>query len=138
MWRTILSIVGGLVAWGFVATLLNFALRLWLPGYAEAEPALAFTLVMKISRLSLAAVSCLAAGAAVRTIAPESRVAPWVVGLILLAVFVPAHVQLWNRFPVWYHLTFLLTLAPLVALGAVALRLTRDTEMTYGRSPSRS
>ena len=73
MWRTIASIIAGLVAWGVIATLLNFGLRLWLPGYVEAEPVLAFTLVMKIARLSLAGISCLAAGAVVRAIAPESR-----------------------------------------------------------------
>ena len=128
MWRTILSVVVGLVAWGLVATILNFGLRLWLPGYIQAEPAMAFTLVMKIARLLLASFSCLAAGAVVRAIAPESRAAPWVAGLVLLAVFVPVHVQLWNVFPVWYHLTFLVTLAPLVALGAAALRLTPSRE----------
>ena len=128
MWRTIWSVVVGLVAWGLVATILNFGLRLWLPGYIQAEPAMAFTLVMKIARLLLASFSCLAAGAVVRAIAPESRAAPWVAGLVLLAVFVPVHVQLWNVFPVWYHLTFLVTLAPLVALGAAALRLTPSRE----------
>src|SRR4029453_7210638 len=129
MWRTILSVVVGLVAWGLVATILNFGLRLWLPGYIQAEPAMAFTLVMKIARLLLASFSCLAAGAVVRAIAPESRAAPWVAGLVLLAVFVPVHVQLWNVFPVWYHLTFLVTLAPLVALGAAALRLIPPREV---------
>ena len=138
MWRTILSIVAGLVAWGLVATLLNFGLRLWLSGYAEAEPAMAFTLVMMFARLSLAALSCLAAGAAVRVIAPASQAAPWVVGLILLAVFVPVHVQLWTKFPVWYHLTFLLTLAPLVAAGAAGLRPMCSMEIHEGRSLSRS
>jgi hypothetical protein len=118
MWRTVLSIVAGLVAWAVVATILNFGVRLWLPGYAQAEPVMAFTLVMKIARLSLAALACLAAGALVRAIAPASRAAPWIVGLILLCLFVPVHIQLWTKFPIWYHLTFLLTLAPLVALGA--------------------
>ena len=37
---------------------------------------------------------------------------------ILLVLFIPEHVRLWNVFPVWYHLTFLLTLAPLLVLGA--------------------
>ena len=118
MWRTILSVVCGLVAWMVVATILNFPLRLWLPGYAEAEPAMEFTLAMKIARLLIGGFASLGAGAVARAIAPASRVAPWVVGLILLAVFVPEHVRLWSKFPVWYHLTFLVTLAPLVALGA--------------------
>ena len=118
MLRTVSSVVVGLLMWGLVATLLNFGLRLWLPGYAQAEPLMAFTLVMKIARLLLAAIACLAAGATIRMIAPSSLAAPWVVGLVLLAMFVPVHVQLWDKFPVWYHLTFLVTLAPLVVLGA--------------------
>lgn len=117
MWRTVLSVLGGLVAWGFIVTLLNFGLRLWLPGYVEAEPAMAFTLPMKIGRLLMSAVSCVAAGAVVRVIAPSSRFAPWIAGLTLMVMFLPVHVQLWPRFPVWYHLTFLLPLAPLFALG---------------------
>jgi hypothetical protein len=118
MWRTILGVVIGLVAWILVVTLLDIVLRLSIPGYASVERALTFTLTMKIARLSIAAATSLIAGAIVRLIAPESRVAPWIVGLILLAFFVPVHVQIGARLPGWYHLTFLLTLAPLVALGA--------------------
>jgi len=42
----------------------------------------------------------------------------WVLGGILLVAFIPIHIQLWARFPVWYHLAFLGTLIPLVVLGA--------------------
>jgi hypothetical protein len=117
MWRTIAGIIAGLVAWGVVVTILNLGLRLWLPGYMQAEPAMQFTLGMKIARLSIGALSTLAAGAVVRTIT-RSNLAPWIVGLVLLALFVPDHIHIWNKFPAWYHLTFLITLAPLVALGA--------------------
>jgi len=118
MWRTILAVVGGLVAWALVATLLNIGVRQVLPGYSEAEPVLAFTLAMKIARLSLAILASLAAGAAARSIAPASKAAPWIVGFIMLALFLPVHISIWPRLPVWYHLFFLITLAPAVALGA--------------------
>jgi hypothetical protein len=118
MWRTILGVVVGLVAWVLVVTLLDIVLRLSIPGYASVEHALTFTLTMEIARLSIAAATSLIAGALVRLIAPSSRMAPWIAGLILLAFFVPTHVQIGARLPLWYHLTFLLTLAPLVALGA--------------------
>jgi hypothetical protein len=42
-----------------------------------------------------------------------------VVGSVVLAIFVPVHVALWSKFPVWYHLTFLLTIIPAVLLGAL-------------------
>ena len=34
----------GLVVWFVVATVGNFAIRRWVSGYAEAEPAMRFTL----------------------------------------------------------------------------------------------
>jgi hypothetical protein len=118
MWRTIASIVAGLVAWALVVTVLNFGLRAAIPGYHAAEATLQFTLAMKIARLSEAALASLAAGAVVGLIAPSKQWVSWLVGLIILALFLPVHAQLWSKFPVWYHLAFLVPLAPLVALGA--------------------
>jgi hypothetical protein len=118
MWRAILGIIGGLVAWTAVVTCIDIGLRHALPGYQAAEPTLAFTLAMMIARLSMAAFTSLVAGAVVRAIAPASRFAPWIVGLVLLALFLPEHIRIGSRLPLWYHLVFLITLAPLVALGA--------------------
>jgi hypothetical protein len=122
MKRLIFAIVAGLVVWMLVATLLNFGLRAGIPGYAAAEPTMTFTLGMKIARLTLAALASLAAGAAADSIAPARRGIAWLLGAIILAMFIPVHIQLWARFPVWYHLFFLVTLVPLVALGAALTR----------------
>lgn len=122
MWRTIGSVVAGLVSWAVVVTLLNFGLRAAIPGYHAAEATLEFTLVMKIGRLTEAALASLAAGALVGRIAPSSRWAPWITGLIILAIFLPVHIGLWAKFPPWYHLAFLVPLAPLVSLGATLAR----------------
>ena len=127
MGRTILGVLGGLVTWTIVVTLLDIGLRFVLPGYRAAEPALAFTLTMKIARLTEAVIASLAAGAAVRAIAPTSTWAPWIVGLIAVAIFLPEHIRIWDRLPVWYHLFFLVTLAPFAALGA---RIGRRKEIT--------
>jgi hypothetical protein len=117
MWRTAGSIVAGLVTWIVVVTLLNFGLRAAIPDYHAAETTLQFTMAMKIGRLAEAALTSITAGAVVSWIAPSKKWAPGAVGLIMLALFLPEHIRLWNSFPVWYHLTFLVTLAPLVALG---------------------
>jgi hypothetical protein len=69
--------------------------------YRLAEHTLVFTLGMKIARLSMAAVTSVATGVLLRAIAPGSRLAPWIVGLVVLALFLPAHIQLWHRFPIW-------------------------------------
>lgn len=118
MRRAVLGVIAGLVTWGAVATLLDIGLRFALPGYRAAEPLLAFTLTMKVARLLLGAASSLAAGVVTRLVAPASKLAPWIVGGITLAVFLPGHIQIWSRLPVWYHLIFLTTLLPLVVIGA--------------------
>lgn len=117
MWRTLASILAGLVAWAVIVTILNLGLRAAIPGYHAAEATLQFTLAMKIGWLTEAALASIAAGAIVGLIVPTKKWAPWLVGLFILIMFLPTHVQLWNRFPVWYHLAFLIPLAPLIALG---------------------
>ena len=122
MWRTIGSVVAGLVAWAVIVTILNFGLRAALPGYHAAEATLQFTAAMKAGRLIEAAITSLAAGMVVGLIEPSKRWAPALAGVIVLALFLPVHIQLWNKFPVWYHLTFLVPLVPLVVLGGMLTR----------------
>ena len=117
MWRTILSVVAGLAAWVMVITLLNFGLRAAIPGYHAAEATLQFTMAMKVGRLTEAALASIAAGGVVRLIEPTRRWVPAIVGLLILGMFLPVHVNLWGKFPAWYHLSFLLPIVPLVVLG---------------------
>jgi hypothetical protein len=134
MWRTVLSIVAGLVAWGLIVTVLNFGLRTMLPGYHAAEATLQFTLAMKAGRLIEAALTSVATGAIVALVAPSKKWAPWLVGLIILAMFLPVHVKLWDKFPAWYHLAFLVPLAPLVAFGASLVRSGREQARSVSAS----
>ncbi len=118
MKRSIAAFFAGMIAWILVVSLLNRLLRLGIEGYAASEPAMTFTLGMMLARLGMAAVASLVAGAVTRWIAPSSERVAWVMGLVILALFVPSHVMLWHSFPIWYHLTFLVTLVPLVMLGS--------------------
>jgi hypothetical protein len=118
MKRPILAFLAGLATWVLVVSLLNRGLRVSLEGYAVAEPRMTFTLGMQAARLAIAAITSLVAGAVAGWIArPSARVA-WVLGAVLLAAFIPDHVRLWNLFPLWYHLSFLVTLVPLIVLGS--------------------
>ena len=45
---------------------------------------------------------------------------PSACGLVLF--FVPVRYSLWAQFPLWYHAAFLLSLSPLVWLGAKVLQ----------------
>jgi hypothetical protein len=116
--RQIIAFVTALVTWLLIASLLNRLLRSGLPGYAAAEPAMAFTLSMKWLRLALAAAASLGAGYVLARLAPGARRLPWILGSLLLAAFLPVHYNLWSRFPIWYHTVFLLSIIPLVAIGA--------------------
>ena len=116
--RVALAIAAGFVVWFAVATVGNLAIRWLLPGYAEVEKAMNFSLAMLTARLVVGAVASLAAGAACVVIGRSARAAIYLFALLLLALFVPVHVGLWAKFPLWYHIVFLGSLVPLVVLGA--------------------
>lgn len=126
MKRSILACLAGLLTWVVVVSVIDRVLRLSLPGYTAAEHSLQFTLAMKWARLLMAIVTSLAAGAVTRWISPSTRWAPWIVGGVVLAMFLPVHIAIWSKFPVWYHLTFLLTIVPAVLVGASLPRRNRS------------
>ena len=132
MKRSILACLAGLLTWIIVVSVINRVLRMAIPDYTVAEHTLQFTLTMKWARLAMAIVTSLAAGAVTAWIAPASRWASWIVGCVVLALFLPLHVVIWSRLPVWYHLTFLLTIIPAVRVGALLpARRTNDLGEVY-------
>jgi hypothetical protein len=118
MWRRVIALVSALLAWGIIASLLNRLLRVVLPGYAAAEPAMDYTLSMQWARLALGALASISAGYILARLGPDARRLPLILGALLLAMFLPVHYNLWNKFPIWYHLLFLLTIIPFVVAGA--------------------
>ena len=117
--KTVAAVIVGLVTWILVATLVNFPLRAWWPHYHEAETAFNFTLGMKLFRLALGALASVCSGFVAAWIANGRRTAAIALGILLLVLFIPNHYLLWEKFPVWYHLTFLVSLFPLTLLGAM-------------------
>jgi hypothetical protein len=135
MKRSILACLAGLLTWIVVVTVINRVLRLSLPDYTAAERTLQFTLGMKWARLLMAIVTSVASGAVTGWISRSSFGAPLIVGSLVLAMFVPFHIAIWSKFPVWYHLTFLLTIIPAVLVGALLPALgNRDVNEDYSRS----
>jgi hypothetical protein len=120
--KTIGAAIAGLVTWFFVATVLNLALRAWWPHYHEAELAFNFTFAMKLARLVLGAISSLGAGFVAAWIGKGRMGAATLTGIVLLGLFIPGHYRIWSKFPVWYHLTFLVSLLPLTLLGIAFYR----------------
>jgi len=118
--KALLAVVAGLVVWIAVVTVTGLIMRSSWPAYARVADAMTFTLPMMLARLSIGALATLAAGWVTAAIAPQPMLVRLMPGLILLAAFIPQHIALWNIFPVWYHLTFLLSLVPLKYLGGRA------------------
>lgn len=121
MMRIILGVIAGLIVWTVVVTVCDVAMRkLWID-YAFVEKSLVFTLPMKIMRLLESGLSSVVSGFAVALVARERVKWPLVTGLVILATFLPEHISIWHRFPVWYHLTFFASL-PLLSLAGGLLK----------------
>jgi len=111
------GVVAGLAIWITVVTVVGAIMRRSWPAYASVADTMTFTLPMLIARLLIGALATLAAGRVTAMIAPRSMLARLMPGVLLLTAFIPWHLTLWDKFPAWYHLTFLLSLVPLTYLG---------------------
>jgi|SRR6187397_1014929 hypothetical protein len=120
MVKAIIANVAGLVAWIAVVAVAGVLMRSSWPAYSRVADEMTFTLPMMLARLSIGALATLAAGWVTAAIVARPMLVRLMPGLVLLAAFIPQHIALWNNFPVWYHLTFLLSLVPLTYLGGRA------------------
>jgi hypothetical protein len=114
--RLIGGIVVGVLAWGIVVTILNLGLRHGWPAYGAVERAMLFTVPMMAARLSISGISSLVGGYAAAAIGRSGQAA-LIAGVLLLLIFLPIHYTIWSKFPLWYHLTFLVSLPLLSVIG---------------------
>ena len=119
------GVVAGLAVWIALVTVAGAIMRLSWPAYASVADQMVFTLPMLVARLLVGALATLATGLVTAMIAPRSLPARLMPGVLLLLGFIPVHVMLWDKFPVWYHLTFLLSLVPLTYLGGTMVSFER-------------
>ncbi|MFZ3323636.1 MAG: hypothetical protein WA190_14790 [Usitatibacter sp.] len=115
--KVILAVLSGFIVWFVAATIINLLVRALLPGYAEAEHTMQFTLPMLLARLAMGAVSSVVAGLACALVARADFLAVKILAVVLVLFFLPVHYSLWAQFPPWYHAIFLISLAPLVLAG---------------------
>jgi len=120
MLRGILGAVAGIVGWFVTAFVLFSALHYLWPAYAAVEKAETFTVPMMAARLASSGIGSLVGGYAASAVSRERMWAALGAGVIILAVFVPYHLtpEVWAKFPVWYHLTFFISLPLLSLIGA--------------------
>jgi hypothetical protein len=116
MGKQVVGVVVGLVVWFAAAVVAGVLLRWLWPEYVAASVDMSFTLPMKLTRLSIGALATIAAGAVAALLGREGWTAA-ATGALLLLIFIPQHINLWDKFPIWYHLTFLTSLVPLAVVG---------------------
>jgi len=117
MWRIAGGVVVGAVVWCLGVAALAFVLRAAWPEMAAIRDMTLLTVPMLFTRLAVSALSSTAGGFGASVASGEKRWAAIGSGLLLLLVFVPYHATIWHNFPVWYHLTFFVSLPLLAALG---------------------
>jgi len=125
MARGILGVIAGLAVWVISVTAAGVIMRSAWPAYASVAEAMTFTLPMMVARLSIGACATLAMGYSTAVVARRATLATLLPGVVLLLAFIPEHITIWNKFPVWYHLTFLLSLVPLSYAGGTIARARR-------------
>jgi sugar phosphate permease len=74
---------------------------------------------MLVMRLLLGALSSLCAGFLAARITKGSRGTVHMLACLLVVAFIPVHYERWDRFPVWYHLVFLVSLLAATIFGAM-------------------
>src|SRR5262245_14541473 len=121
MVRKTLGVIAGLAVWAGVVTAAGSFMRAAWPAYASVADAMTFTLPMMIARLTIGAIATLAMGLVTTAVTRRSILAT-LPGALLLLAFVPEHIRIWDKFPVWYHLTFLLSLVPLSFVGGTIVK----------------
>lgn len=120
MLRLIGGVIAGVVTWAVVVTVLNLGLRHGWPAYAAVEKAMLFTVPMMGARLSISGISSLVSGYVASAIGRGQSAL--IAGVVLLLIFVPFHYTIWSKFPLWYHLTFFVSLPLLSFIGGQASR----------------
>jgi hypothetical protein len=123
MRRILLGLVAGFVIWISIGAFGFYLLRLFWHDYAAAEPDMNFSLPMQLARLAIGVACSIGGGWIAALAAKRNPKAAWTLGVLLLLLFIPVHYGLWNKFPIWFHLAFLLTLVPITGFSA---RLARE------------
>ncbi|HUO87945.1 MAG TPA: hypothetical protein VMU08_02125 [Rhizomicrobium sp.] len=109
--------MAGIVTWLAVVTGVSLALRAGVPALA-ADLAKHATMTALWERLAISFLGSLLGGLVAALVSGERMRAPLIAGVLLLLWWGTYHVtMIWNQFPVWYHLTFFVSLVLLSVLG---------------------
>ena len=123
--RFVVAVLVGVVVSRIVLDGGSVVLRTAWPAYALAEPDRAYSLAMLLVRLVMFSTMIAAVSASGTLVARDHRFS-WFAGSIILAISIPPHLypgHVWEFYPPWYHIVYLLSIVPLaLSAGHLARR----------------
>ena len=117
MLRIILGVVVGFIVWSILWVGVDAILRAAWTSYDESVKTMNFSSLMLIIPLILSAVVSIISGFVAALIAKENSKSPLILGVLLLIVGIFVQMGVWDKIPLWYHLTFWILLIPMTVLG---------------------
>jgi uncharacterized membrane protein YeaQ/YmgE (transglycosylase-associated protein family) len=85
--------------------------------YNRSVEAMSFSAAQLVVPLILSAVCSIIAGFVAALIAKENSKSPLILGILLLVVGIFVQIAVWDKIPLWYHLTFWILLIPMTIFG---------------------
>jgi hypothetical protein len=114
---------GWATSWAILAGAFALLRVVW-ADYTLAEPEKAYTLTMLFVRLVIFTAMIAATAAVATLVAGDKRVA-WIAGGLILALSIPPHLYpgyVWDDYPAWYHIVYLLSILPIAGFAGRLVR----------------
>ena len=119
MGKAIGAVVVGFILWS-VLHFGNMSLVRMLFPDAIAEDGSCFETVPLLVTLAITFLQSVSAGAVCRLVARKGK-APFALAILLTVVGIGVEGSMWQLAPAWYHISFIVMLAPLTLAGAAAV-----------------
>ncbi len=117
MLKISLGVIVGFIVWSILWVGFDAILRTVWTSYDESAKAMKFSSLMLLVPLILSAVVSLISGYVAALVAKENTKSPLILGVLLLIVGISVQIGVWDKIPLWYHLTFWILLIPMTILG---------------------
>ena len=117
MLRIAIGVVVGFLVWSTLWVGIDVVLRAVWTSYDESVKAMSFTSSILMVPLILSSCCSIISGFTAALIARENTKAPLILGILLLITGIFVQMSVWEKIPLWYHLTFWVLLIPMTVLG---------------------
>lgn len=115
--KFILSIFAGLVGYATVGSLGLYLLKMCWTDYAMSSIDKSYTLEMLLSRLFVALIAAISASILTTKTSKQQGNSIGYIAIIIFSIATYIHLfRVWTDYPIWYHLTYLLPIIPIILL----------------------